>query len=87
MILLFSGKDIDWVYTHRLDGREFQLDTSEIRKVIGDLHLTHPRVRRWLLDYLQQGEAELVGWKKTAESSGSRPVFRPAEEEGRRWPD
>ncbi len=54
-----DGKMCDIRYTHRLDGRTFTFDTREIREVLGDVPLTHPRVRRWMEAFLQQGFADL----------------------------
>lgn len=54
-----AGKRIDLVYVHRLDGREFRFDTAEVREVIGEVPLTHPKVREWILEALREGEEEL----------------------------
>lgn len=54
-----DGNVCDIRYTHRLDGRAFTFDTREIREILGDVPLTHPRVRQWMKDFLQQGFAEL----------------------------
>jgi len=59
LTVLFSENPIDWIYTHKIDGDEFQLDSSEIRKELTDVPLTHPKVRKWLLDYLREGENSL----------------------------
>lgn len=49
----------DLIYRHRVDGRFFELDTREIRSILGDLQLGHPQVLIWLRDYLEQGIASL----------------------------
>ncbi|MFP3895457.1 MAG: ATP-binding protein [Anaerolineales bacterium] len=56
-----KGEACDMRYTHRIDGRTFTFDTREIRETLGGVPLTHPRVRRWMEDFLQQGFAELHG--------------------------
>lgn len=56
---LFSEKPIDWLYIHRVDQEEFRVDTSEIRKQLADVPITHPNVRKWLLDFLIEGENTL----------------------------
>lgn len=58
-----DGKRCDMRYTHHLDGHTFTFDTREIREALGDVPLTHPRVRRWMEDFLQQGFADL--YRKT----------------------
>jgi hypothetical protein len=40
----------------------FRVDFSEIRKELIDVPVSHPKVRRWLLDFLQEGENSL-SWK------------------------
>ncbi len=57
--LLSSHADWDLVYEHRVDRQVFQLDTREMREMLGDIPLSHPAVRQWLEEYLQQGYAEL----------------------------
>lgn len=54
-----DGETCDIRYTHRLDGHIFTFDTREIREVLGGVPLTHPRVRRWMEDFLHQGFADL----------------------------
>lgn len=60
--LLLSEKAGDWIYLHRVNGVAFQLDSSEIKQELGEIPLTHPRVRHWLLDVL--GEEENSLWAK-----------------------
>jgi anti-sigma regulatory factor (Ser/Thr protein kinase) len=54
-----QGRTIDLAYTHRVDGREFRFDTAEVRAEIGEVPLTHPGIREWILEALREGEAEL----------------------------
>ena len=42
--LIMGNSDIDFVYTHIVDGREFSLDTREIKAEMADLALTDPMV-------------------------------------------
>jgi len=46
-------------YTHRVDGREFAFDTAEIREALGDVPLSHPRVRDWFIAFMTEGFREL----------------------------
>ena len=55
MGVLLSEHKCDLVYRHRTDGRVFELDTAELRDVLGDVPLSHPRVRSWIQDYIQEG--------------------------------
>jgi len=42
--LIMGNSGIDFVYTHIVDGREFSLDTREIKAEMADLALTDPMV-------------------------------------------
>jgi len=59
MALVLSARECDLAYSHRLDGREFEFDTAQIRAELGDTPLTHPVVRKWLQEFITAGEAEL----------------------------
>ena len=56
LAILLSERSIDLDYSHRIDDREFRFDSSEIRDELGDVPLTHPKVREWLLQFMQEGE-------------------------------
>lgn len=56
---LLAQPPVELVYVHRVDGREFRCDTAELRQALGDIPLTHPRVRAWLREYLEEGIASL----------------------------
>lgn len=49
----------DLHYLHRVGEREFEFDTAEIRAELGDVPLTHPAVRKWLREFIAEGEEEL----------------------------
>jgi hypothetical protein len=57
--ILQSAKPLDWMYHHRVNGEEFRLDSSEIRRELEDVPLTHPKVRQWLMELLVEGESSL----------------------------
>lgn len=58
--LLGSRDDLQLRYCHRVGTRTFELDTAVIRAELGDVPISHPQVREWLYDYIEEGEAELV---------------------------
>ena len=58
--ILLSNRACSLRYTHRVDGRAFTFDTEEFRAELGDIPLTHPKVRAWLDDYLASGLAALA---------------------------
>ncbi len=59
MTVLLAENTVDWLYIHKVNEEEFQLDSSEIRKELEDVPLTHLKVRSWLLNFLHEGENSL----------------------------
>jgi hypothetical protein len=57
--VLLAENPVDWLYIHRINEEEFQLDFSEIRKELEGVPISHPKVRRWLMNALVEGEKEL----------------------------
>lgn len=49
----------DLHYVHRVGEREFEFGTAEIRAELEDVPLSHPAVRKWLREFIAEGEAEL----------------------------
>lgn len=56
---ILADRASDIHYTHRVDDRVFELDTAEMRQVLGEVPFSHPQVREWLLDFIQEGYREL----------------------------
>ena len=42
------------------DGREFVLDTRELRQVLGEVPLSAPEVSEWIAGFLEEQTAELL---------------------------
>ena len=59
LAFLMAEWPIDLHYVHRVDGRTFEFDTAELRAELGDVPLTHPAVRRWLGEFIAEGEGRL----------------------------
>jgi anti-sigma regulatory factor (Ser/Thr protein kinase) len=60
LAILLSEQPVDVIYTRRVDSREFRFDSSEVRRELENIPLTHPKVREWLVQFLREGEATLV---------------------------
>ncbi len=56
---ILSYRACDLTYRHRVDGREFTFDTAEMRILLEGVPLSHPDVRAWLEEYIQEGIAGL----------------------------
>lgn len=59
LAVLMSERSVDIYYRHTIDGRTFEFDTEEIRRELGTVPLSHPRVREWLEATLREGLAAL----------------------------
>ncbi len=60
MTTLISGSpEIDFVYSHRINGKEFTLKTEEIKSVLGDVPLDLPEVVIWIDGYIKEGLGEI----------------------------
>jgi len=66
VITLIAGNpDVDFVYIHILDGKNFTMDTRDIRKELGDISLTNPTV----IHHLTQSIKEELGRLKQKNKS------------------
>ncbi len=59
MAFLLAGMPVDLRYRHSVDGQAFELDSADLRAVLQEVPLSHPSVRRWLGQYLAEGESGL----------------------------
>jgi len=63
MGILLREQDFDLIYAHHVRvgscEHRFELDTREIKQQLGDIPLATPAVRRWLGEYIAQGERGL----------------------------
>ena len=57
--VLSGNASIDFLYRHTIDGKEFVLDTREIRQILGDVELSQPEIMAWLTDYITEGLQEI----------------------------
>lgn len=58
--LIIGNPGIDFVYSHRIDGRDFSLDTREIREEMEDLSLSDPVVIHHLTESIRSALKELA---------------------------
>lgn len=56
-VLIMGNPHIDFRYTHRLDGREFNLDTQDLK---AELALNNPMVLRRVSDFMRRAIEELA---------------------------
>ncbi|NLJ33551.1 MAG: ATP-binding protein [Firmicutes bacterium] len=60
--IIAANPKLSLIYKHRLGGRDFILDTEEIKGILGrDIPLNNMAVLGWLEEYIAQGLAHLYG--------------------------
>ncbi len=57
--LITLNKDIDFLYTYNIDGREFTLDTREFREILGNVPFDEPEISVYIKDYLRENKDEV----------------------------
>lgn len=53
--LIQGSPDIEWQFVHQTNGGSVELDTKELRAVLGDVPLDTYEVIKWIEDYLKEG--------------------------------
>jgi len=70
LTVIISNPKVDLVYRHRVNGREWQIDTRVIKSEVGEDALGLPAVINWLRSYLKEGQNYLYGGATTDEVFG-----------------
>ena len=58
--LITMNLHIDFLYRRRLDGREFTVDTRQLREILGDVPLNEPSIALWITDYINENTKQLT---------------------------
>ena len=58
-VLIQGQPDIRWIFTHTTDKGQVNLDTSELKEVLGDVPLDTFEVIVWIGDYLKEQYSEI----------------------------
>ena len=53
---LLAARPVDLHYIHRINDRQFEFNTEDVRAELGDIPLSHPAVREWLSEFVAEGE-------------------------------
>ncbi len=59
--LIIANTQIDFMYTYGLDGKEFTLDTRELRQILGDIPFHTPQVAGYIKEYLKENQEDVDG--------------------------
>ena len=57
--IIGSAPDIDYIYRHVTDKGEFELNTKELRQMLGDVPLNVPDILSWINGYIEEGLSEI----------------------------
>ena len=57
--LILGSPDVEIIYEHRRDGRQFRLDTTELRGELAPVPLELPEVLGWIRDQVREGLREI----------------------------
>lgn len=68
VMLVTMNTDRDFVYRHSVNGREFVLDTRELKNILGDVPLGNYEVSEWIKEYISENTDELYGGAKNENS-------------------
>ncbi len=58
--IILGAPDIDYVYKHRKQEKEFVFDTKDIKNELGDIPLDTPEVLVWIKEYITGGLQMLI---------------------------
>ena len=67
LTVIISNPKVNLVYRHRVDEREWEIDTRVIKDEVGEEALSLPVVINWLRSYLEEGQRYLYGGGTTDE--------------------
>jgi hypothetical protein len=59
IILIAGNSDVDFLYKHRRNERQFEMDTRQIRNEIGDIDINHPEILKYIRSVLEEGFDEI----------------------------
>lgn len=62
--IITSFEDADFVYKHRIEDKEYELDTRELKKILNGVSFKNSEVTLWLLEYLKENESEIKSGKE-----------------------
>ncbi len=58
--LITMNLHIDFVYKRQIDGKEFTVDTRQLKEILGDVPLNEPSITAWIKDYITENTKQLT---------------------------
>ena len=59
-LLIMTNEDVDFLYTHRFNGKAYELNTKEIKQVLGDLPISNLEIVDWIKNNIKEGLEEIT---------------------------
>lgn len=59
--LITMNQHINFIYRYQVDDKSFQVDTRQLRDILGDIPFDTPEVSGFIEDYLRENKAEVDG--------------------------
>ena len=59
--LISMNSHIDFRYKHTFNSNVFELDTKEMKEILGEVPLSDPTVAAWLREYIGEGISNIYG--------------------------
>ena len=53
--LIQADEKIDYYFEYKTDDCDFQMNTKEMKEILGDVKMNEPEVLLWLKDYMKEG--------------------------------
>ncbi len=59
--LITMNETIDFTYTHSFEAKSFELNTREVKAILGEAPLSDPIIAAWLREYIGEGISNIYG--------------------------
>ncbi len=60
VLLITMNLQTDFLYRRSLDGKEFTVDTRQLKDILGDVPLNEPSIAAWITDYINENTKQLT---------------------------
>ena len=57
--LILANQSIDFLYIYECDGKEYQMDTRNLRQILGDIRFDTPEVAGFIRNFLKENQGEV----------------------------
>lgn len=61
LTLITMHPETDFFYRRKRDDREFRLDTTELREILGGVPFSEPSVAKWIREFIEENTKAVLG--------------------------